>query len=273
PSYCYPSKSMEQQINEGIEFHKTRYKNTDKFLAYFQAYSNTYAPLDQLIKIYEQALKNPKIIGLVIGTRPDCMDDEKLDYFEQLSEKIYLVIEYGIESCYNHTLEYINRGHSFELSKKMIKKTARRGIRIGGHLIFGLPGESITDMLKEAELISKLPLNMVKFHQLQIVKNTVLAREYENNPEKFQLFSLQDYLEFLVRFIENLNPEFVIERFAGEVPLQFLISPSWGKIRNDQVSKLFEQKLEEYNTWQGKNYKTKEKKKKKPKKEKRKKKK
>ncbi|OQX78382.1 MAG: TIGR01212 family radical SAM protein [Bacteroidetes bacterium 4484_249] len=254
PSYCDPKKPVAQQLNEGIEFHLKRYRRAKKYLAYFQTYSNTYAPLEKLEEMYSEALKHPGIIGLVIGTRPDCIDDEKLDWFGELAQKYYIIIEYGIESCYNKTLEKINRQHTFEQSVEAIEKTASRGIKTGAHIIFGLPGESREEMLKEAEILSELPINNIKFHQLQIIKNTAMAREYENNHSGFNLFSLEDYVDFIIKFIERLNPEFIIERFTGEVPPRFLSGPNWGLIRNDEINRLIENRLDELDTWQGKIY-------------------
>jgi radical SAM protein (TIGR01212 family) len=254
PSYCQPEKPVRQQIKEGITFHKVRYRRAEKYLAYFQAYSNTYADLDYLKRIYSEALDVPGVVGLVIGTRPDCVDDDKLDYFADLAEKVYLIIEYGIESCYDKTLERINRKHSYEQSAQAIQKTAQRGIRTGAHLIFGLPGETRDEMLQEAEIISGLPLNNVKFHQLQIIKGTRMAIDYDNNPEAFKLFSWEEYREFMIDFMERLNPEFVVERITGEAPPRYLAGPRWGLKRTDQILNLFEQRLEERNTWQGRLY-------------------
>ncbi|MCX6231671.1 MAG: TIGR01212 family radical SAM protein [Bacteroidetes bacterium] len=254
PSYCLPEKSILQQIEEGIEFHARRYRRADKYLAYFQAYSNTYAPLEKLVQIYSQALHHPLITGLVIGTRPDCMDEDKLDYFAALSREKYVIIEYGIESCYDETLNHINRGHDFNTLVSMLELTAAKGIKTGGHLIFGLPGESKEQMLAEAGIISKLPLNNIKFHQLQIIKNTAMEKQYKTAPEEFSFFELEEYIEFIVDFLEHLNPDFVVERFAGEVPPRFLAGPSWGLIRNDQILQKIEKKLTERNTWQGKLY-------------------
>jgi len=254
PSYCLPEKSVIQQIEEGIEFHTKRYRRAEKYLAYFQAFSNTYAPLNELEKIYDEALNHPSIAGLVIGTRPDCMDEEKLDYFAEISKKKYLIIEYGIESCYNKTLQAINRGHNFELLVEILELTASKGIKTGGHLIFGLPGETKQEMLAEAEILSKLPLNNIKFHQLQIIKNTAMERQYLEYPDSFSFFELDEYIEFMVDFLERLNPLFVVERFAGEVPPRFLAGPGWGLIRNDQILQKIEKRLEERDTWQGKLY-------------------
>jgi len=251
PSYCQPSKSITQQINEGIEFHKVRYRRALQYLAYFQTYSNTYATLSRLKEIYDEALQHPDIIGLVIGTRTDCMDDEKLQYFASLSQKYYVIIEYGLETTNNATLAAINRGHNFEQAETMIRKTASFGIKTGIHLIFGLPGESHKEMLSRAEVVSGLPLNTIKFHQLQIVKDTVMARQFEENPDFFTLFSLDEYVEFIVAFIERLNPDFVIERFTGEVPPRFLLSQPWGNLRADQAAVMIEAELEKRDTWQG----------------------
>jgi len=254
PSYCQPHKSITQQITEGIEFHKVRYRRALNYLAYFQAYSNTYGSLDYLKSLYDEALAFPGITGLVIGTRPDCIDDKKLEYFAHLAEKHYIIIEYGIESCYNRTLDRINRGHTFEESAEAIRKTAEYGIHTGAHIIFGLPGETEDEMLTEAKIISELPLDTIKFHQLQIIKDTPMAQEYLANPQHFNLFSLEDYIHFIVRFTERLNPNFVIERFTGEAPPRFQAGPTWGKLRSDQVQLLIEQKMEDRDTWQGKYY-------------------
>lgn len=254
PSYCDPAKPIGQQIREGMDFHAWRYKKPGKYLAYFQAYSNTYAPLDELKKIYDQALAFPEIAGLVIGTRPDCIDDEKLEYFADLSKTHYVIIEYGIESCYDRTLEHINRKHSFEESRTAIEKTAAAGLKAGAHLIFGLPGESREEMMAEAEIISRLPLTNIKFHQLQIIKGTRMEKEYREKPDDFQFFGLEEYISFIVDFIERLNPAFIIERFAGEVPPRFQAGPGWGMIRNEQIVEMVEAELERRSSFQGKRF-------------------
>jgi radical SAM protein (TIGR01212 family) len=254
PSYCGAYKPIRQQIAEGKAFHKTRYKSATKYMAYFQTYSNTYKPLDELENIYRQALDEEGIVGIVIGTRPDCVDDHMLDYFQLLSEKTYIVIEYGIESVYNKTLQRINRGHSFEDLVEALEKTSMRGIRTGGHMIFGLPGERMEEMLDSAKVISRLPLNSVKFHQLQILKNTRMAEEYKEHPEYFQFLpAIEEYLEFIVKYVENLNPSFVLERIAGETPPRFNVRIPWD-LRYDQILVKFEKLLEERDTWQGKKW-------------------
>ncbi|MBC8319588.1 MAG: TIGR01212 family radical SAM protein [Bacteroidetes bacterium] len=252
PSYCNPSKSIDQQVQEGIEFHKIRYRRASNYLVYFQPYSNTYAPLNHLKKLYETALKQPGVIGLVIGTRPDCIDDEKLKYLQELSKQYYIIIEYGVESIYNNTLKRINRWHTFEQSIEAIIKTADYGINTGAHFIFGLPGESRTMMMDSVNEISKLPLTTIKFHQLQIVENTIMAKNFNTNRSDYNLFSFEDYINFIVSFTEKLNPEFIIERFAGEVPPRYLAGPGWDLIRNDQIVIAIEKELEKRDSWQGK---------------------
>ncbi len=254
PSYNSPAKSITQQLKEGVEFHQVRYRTAKLYLAYFQAYSNTYKPLHELRKMYEEALNFPNVIGLVIGTRPDCIDEEKLEYLARLAEKYYIIIEYGVESVYNSTLEKINRGHSFEKSVWALELTKKYGIKTGAHFIIGFPFETDEMILDSIKIISQLPLNTIKFHQLQIVKNTAMARMYKENPHFFKIFTLDEYLNFMCAIVERLNPHFVIERIAGEVPPWFLLSPGWGMLRMHDIVKKFEDKLEEKDTWQGKLY-------------------
>lgn len=252
PSYCSPEKSIRQQIEEGIEFHQRRYRRASQYLAYFQAYSNTYKPLGELKQIYQQALDTPGIIGIVIGTRPDCVDEPLLHYLNEVQKTHYVMLEYGVESVYDETLSRVNRGHDFATAKKAIERTARLGIPCGGHFIFGLPGETKAMMLKAADVISQLPLTTVKFHQLQIFKGTRMAEEYQQHPEYFHLFDLDEYIDFVIDFAERLNPSIVIERFAGEVPPRYLVSEPWMKLRYDQVLARIEKRMEERDSWQGK---------------------
>jgi radical SAM protein (TIGR01212 family) len=254
PSYCDPSKTVSEQLAEGIDFLKHRYRKPIAYLAYFQAYSNTYAPLSRLERIYKEALEFPGITGLIIGTRPDCIDNEKLDYFKRLSEKYLVVIEFGIESCYEKTLVRINRGHTFEQAVKVLEKTASLSIKTGAHFIFGLPGESKEEMLNEAGIISSLPLDSVKFHQLQIIKGTPMEREFRENPDDFINFKLDEYIEFFIRFLERFNPDIVVERFTGEASPGLLSEKPWGEMRTEQIVSIIEKRLEELNTWQGKYY-------------------
>jgi radical SAM protein (TIGR01212 family) len=257
PTYCSPVKSITQQLDEGIEFHRKRYRRAGKYIAYFQAYSNTYAPLELLIKRYEEALSHPEIVGLSIGTRPDCIDDEKLDYLQSLKNDHFISIEYGIESCYNKTLKKINRGHSFEKTVEAIQATAERNIFMVAHLVLGLPGENLEEMLDEASIISTLPINCVKLHQLQILKNTAVEKEYLENTSEFKIFKLEEYIDFIIDFLERLSPDIMIERLIGEVPPRFLAYPAWSLLRNDQILNMIEKKMEQRDTWQGKLYRNK----------------
>jgi len=255
PSYCDPANPVEQQIRDGIEFHKVRYRRANKYLVYFQPYSNTYAPLEHLKELYGVALSQPGVAGLVIGTRPDCVDEGILSYLKELSEKHYIVIEYGVESIYDETLERINRKHTFKQSEEAILKSAEYGLNIGAHFIFGLPGESRKMMMESVNIINWLPLSSIKFHQLQIVKGTAMAEDYALHPGHYDLFPFEEYIDFIIRFTERLNPDFIIERFAGEVPPRFLAGPGWNNIRNDQINVAIEKEMEKRNTWQGKFFK------------------
>lgn len=255
PSYCRPEKTIRQQIEEGIEFHKRRYRRANQYLAYFQPYSNTYKPLDELKKIYGQALEIPEIAGIVIGTRPDLIDEDILQYLAEIQKTHYVIVEYGIESVYDATLKHVNRGHDFATAKRAVELTAAYNLPCGGHFIFGLPGETKPMMLNAADIISQLPLTTVKFHQLQIFKNTTMADEYLQHKEAFHLFELEEYIDFVIDFTERLNPNIVIERFAGEVPPRYLLSEPWMKLRYDEVLARIEKRMEERDTWQGKSYK------------------
>lgn len=255
PNYSTPDKPVLQQIEEGIEFHKGRYRNTHDYLAYFQSFSNTYAPLEVLREFYGQALEHPSVRGIVVGTRPDCIDDEKLDYFQALSKDKVVIIEYGIESCYDKTLRRINRGHDFAAAVRAVEATAARGIFQGAHFIMGLPGESREELIGMAPIINKLPLNTLKFHQLQIIKGTAMEREYERVPEDFISFTLDGYVDFFVDFLEYLRPDLYIERFAGEVPPRFVNHTPWGLIRNTELLRLLDKRLQERDTYQGRLYK------------------
>lgn len=254
PGYSTAGIPIHEQIDEGIKFHRVRYRKAEKFLAYFQPYSNTYAPLERLREVYEEALSHPLVAGIVIGTRPDCVDGDKLDYLASLARDHVVVIEYGIESVYDRTLQRINRGHTFEDAVHAVEMTAARGLTQGAHFIFGLPGETVGDMLAYAPIINKMPLHSVKFHQLQIVRGTVMEREFASHPSDFVTFSLDEYLDFIADLLERLRPDLYIERFAGEVPPRFVNSTPWGLLRNTELIRLLEQRLESRDTWQGRLY-------------------
>ena len=254
PGYSTAGVPIHEQIDEGIKFHRVRYRKAEKFLAYFQPYSNTYAPLERLREVYEEALSHPLVAGIVIGTRPDCVDEAKIDYLASLARDHVVVIEYGIESVYDRTLQRINRGHSFEDAVRAVEMTAARGLTQGAHFIFGLPGETVEDMIAYAPIINKMPLHSVKFHQLQIVRGTAMEREFASHPSDFVTFSLDEYLDFIADLLERLRPDLYIERFAGEVPPRFVNSTPWGLLRNTELIRLLEQRLEQRNTFQGRLY-------------------
>ncbi|MEA5006708.1 MAG: TIGR01212 family radical SAM protein [Rikenellaceae bacterium] len=250
PAYSSPDKSIKWQIEEGIEFHRRRYRTASRYLAYFQPYSNTHAPLSDLKRLYGEALSHPDIAGIVIGTRPDCVDDEKLDYLAGLSRDKIVIVEYGIESVYNRTLKRINRCHTYGQSVESIRKSAERGLMTGAHFIFGLPGESKEEMMAVAHEVNKLPIHSAKFHQLQIIKGTPMEKEFREQPEDFVNFSLEEYIDFFVDFLELLRPDIYIERFAGEVPPRFIKESPWGSVRNTELLRLLEKRLEERGTRQ-----------------------
>ena len=254
PNYSTPDKSIAQQLAEGIGFHRGRYRRAGGYLAYFQPYSNTYAPLARLRQLYEEALAYPEVRGIVIGTRPDCVDEEKLDYLASLAKDHVVIVEYGIESCYDATLEHINRGHTFADAERAVRLTADRGISCGAHFIFGLPGETREMMLASADRINALPIDSVKFHQLQIIKGTKMEEEFSLHPERFETFALEDYIDFFAGFLERLRPDLVIERFAGEVPPRFVNSTPWGLVRNVELNRMLEKRLEQRETFQGRLY-------------------
>lgn len=252
PSYCTPRKSVQQQLEEGMEFHRNRYRRADGYLAYFQAFSNTYAPLEQLKEIYRPAIENPQVKGIVVGTRPDCIDEAKLDFFAELQQKIFVSVEYGVEACNDTTLRRINRGHDFATAQRTIEQTAQRGIHCAAHFIYGLPGETPDQWLNEVDTINKLPINGIKFHQLQIINGTSMQREFIEKPSDFHTFTQDTYVDFIVSLTERLNPKFVIERFAGEVPPRYLFVNHWGLTRYDIVLQKIENRMAELDTWQGK---------------------
>lgn len=249
PGYGKPKKTITEQIKDGIEFFSHKYPEM-KYLAYFQSYTNTYDPVENLIEKYEEALAYPDVVGLIVGTRPDCMPDELLDYFVELSKRTFVIIEYGVESTLNRTLDKINRLHSWEESVEAIMKTAERGLRVGAHMILGLPGETHEDFIDHAHKLSALPLTTLKLHQLQIIRGTVMAKEYREEPETFHIFEADEYIDLCVDFAEHLNPNIYIERFASQSPKQLLIAPDWG-LKNYELTAKIIKRFEERGTQQG----------------------
>jgi uncharacterized protein len=251
-TYCDLETSVSLQVEQGVRFFEKKYKSM-QFLAYFQAYTNTWAPLKDLVTLYEEALQHPKIIGLVISTRPDAVNEELLDYLARLKEKVYVMVEFGLESHLDRSLEKLNRGHSFAESVWALEQTASRKINNCAHMILGLPGESRHEWLEQAKVISELPVKNLKLHQLQIHKGTVMEKQYKMNPEYFHLFSAEEYTELVVDYLELLNPAIIVERFISEAPQSLLIAPKWGLKNFEFVAKV-EKRLKERSTWQGRLY-------------------
>lgn len=251
PTYNNARNSITHQIDEGIEFLQRRYK-AKKYIVYFQPYSNTYAPLDALKRYYEEALSaHPQVIGLTIGTRPDCIDEAKIDYLQTLAKQYDITIEYGLESISDETLKRINRGHDVQSYLDAIEMTAGRGIKICTHMIFGFPWESERLWIDSAAWLSERKFDFLKVHQLHVVKHTPLATEYEKEP--FKLLTYQEYFDVMIPFLERLSPDIVIQRLFGEAPLATMIAPNWG-IRNYDMLEIFDKELEEKESWQGKKF-------------------
>ncbi len=250
PAYCDSRKSITEQLDAGKRFFARKYPDM-RYLAYFQAYTNTYAPLDTLKRRYEEALSVDNVVGLVIGTRPDCVDGKTLDYLEALARQAFVIVEYGIESVNDATLTRINRGHTFECSRRAIEETAGRGITTGGHIIVGLPGEDESDNLRQAEIISETELDILKIHQLQIIKGTRLAAEYAEHP--FKLYAPEEYATMLAEYIRRLRPTIVLDRFTSQSPGDMLVAPRWG-LKNHEFANLLANHMRQTGAYQGQLY-------------------
>ena len=250
PGYCQTDKSVADQLAEGVRFFSRKYPEM-RYLAYFQAYTSTYGEQERLERLYEEALDYPGVVGLVIGTRPDCMPDRLLDYLARLSEQVLVLVEYGVESTLDRTLRRINRGHNFAEAEEAIRRTAARGIAVGAHLILGLPGESRDEILGHADRLSDLPLATLKLHQLQLIRHTRMALEFERQPEDFHLFTVDEYIDLAIDFIERLDPAIALERFVSQSPKELLIAPDWG-LKNYEFTARVNRRLAERDSWQGK---------------------
>lgn len=249
PAYCHKDKTIREQMCEGIDFFSHKYPEM-RYLAYFQAYTNTYDSLDALKRRYEEALSVDGCLGIVIGTRPDCMPDDLLDYLQHLSEQTFVLVEYGIESTCDATLVRINRGHNYAVSADAVVRTAERGIAVGAHIILGLPGETREMLMEQAATLSHMPLTTLKLHQLQLIRGTRIAHEYNEHPEDFHLFTLAGYIETVIDYVERLHPDIVLERFASQSPKELLIAPDWG-IKNYELVEMVKRRMRERDTWQG----------------------
>ena len=253
PEYCFRGESITDQIKKGIKFFRKKYP-TQEYFAYFQAYTSTYDTYENLVKRYEEALAFDGVKGLIIGTRPDCVNDTLLDYLAELSKKYYIMVEYGVESTNDNTLKFINRGHDFATCVEAIQETAKRGIKTGVHMILGLPTESHDDIMEHAAKLSVLPINSLKLHQLQLVKGTIMAKQYQEDPTIFNFFTADEYIDLIIDFLENLNPNIPIERFTSQSPKELLIAPDWG-LKNFEFVHKIEKQLALRDTFQGKKWK------------------
>lgn len=259
PEYCRTEKTIAVQLEEGKRFFAHKYPEM-KYLAYFQAYTNTYAELESLKRKYEEALCVDDIVGLVIGTRPDCMPEELLRYLESLNRHTFLLVEYGIETTCDETLKRINRGHTYAATVEAVQRTAACGILTGGHVILGLPGEAHDDIVAQAGILSELPLTTLKMHQLQLIRGTRMAHEYELNPTDFHLFDdVNEYIDLVIDYVEHLRPDIVLERFVSQSPRELLIAPDWG-LKNYEITTRVQKRMKERGAYQGKKYKITEKK-------------
>lgn len=247
PPYARARFPMHEQIENGMRYLKKRF-NAQKFIIYFQAYTNTYNKIEKLEKLYREALGYENVVGIAVGTRSDCVDATKIDLFEALADECFVSVEYGIESVYDRTLRFMNRGHDYQSVVDAIELTKRRGVHIGAHIILGMPTETEEEMLQMAEEVSRLGIDSLKIHNLHIVKNTPLAEIYKNSP--FHLFSYCEYVELITSFLERISPDLVIERLFADTPADLLIAPVWNKTHN-AIMRGIEEALERNKTYQG----------------------
>ncbi len=252
PSYCGPELSIVEQIDKGISFFRPKYQ-TQQYLAYFQAYSNTYGETAYLLEQYQEALNHPKVTGIVLGTRPDCISDDLLATLKEWRKDYYIAIELGAESTSDDTLSQINRGHSYAETVDAARRISAVGIPVGMHLILGLPGENREQLLQHAKEVSQLPISFLKLHQLQIVKGSAFANIFDTNPDYFRLYTAEEFIELVVDFLELMSPRIVMERFISQAPHDLLIAPRWGLKNFEFVAKV-EKRLAERESWQGKKY-------------------
>ena len=249
PDYCKPVLSVAEQLEQGKQFFARKYPQM-KYLAYFQAYTNTYGELERLKSLYEEALAVEDVVGLVIGTRPDCMPEDLLEYLEELSEKAFVLVEYGAETSKNDTLALINRGHTWEDTVDAVIRTKKHNLLCGIHLIIGLPGENIEDILSTADAVSKLPLDTVKLHQLQLIRGTRMAQQVENGELSIIQWTAEEYIDVCLAFLRRLSPSIAVERFVSQSPAELLISPKWG-LKNYEFTNLLMNRIRLTSTRQG----------------------
>lgn len=252
PRYCGGLRGVRQQIEAGKRFFARKYPQMS-YLAYFQAHTNTYAPLDRLEQVYREALDVPGVEGLVVATRPDCVPDVLLDALPRWAGGRFVMLELGVESTDDAALRRMNRGHSFACAADAVRRAAARGIHVGVHLILGLPGEPQELVPVHAARLSALPVEVVKLHQLQVVRGTELARRYAARPDAVRLFSPESYAQAVADFLERLRPDIALDRFVSQTPPPWLIAPRWG-LRGQEFQAVLRRVMKERRTWQGRLY-------------------
>jgi len=253
PFYCSPSKSITTQLNEGIAFFAKKYK-TQEYLAYFQSYTNTYDSIENLKNRYDEALAHPQVVGIVVSTRPDCVSKDVVELLASYTDRYFVSLEIGIESTNDNTLKYINRQHTYADTKHAFSLAKNHSLHLGGHLIIGLPNETHNDIITHAKRISQLPIETLKLHQLQIIKGTAMADDYKRFPERYHLFSIDEYIEIVGDFLHHLRDDIVVERFSGESPQDKILAPRWGGIKNYAVAERIKKYLAEKKIYQGGGY-------------------
>lgn len=252
PATARRVEPIRQQVEDGIACLRRRYSAT-KFIVYFQPYSNTFGPLAELVPLYEAAIDHPAVVGIAVGTRPDCMDAAKIAWFESLARSHFVTVEYGLESIHDRTLALINRGHDYACWLDTVGKTRGRGIHLGAHVILGFPWESRNEMLAMAPAVSGVGIDFLKVHHLQIVRGTTLAAQYAVNP--FALLDYAGYIDLIVEFLELLDPSICLERLFGLTRDDLLIGPRWDKTKAE-IQYEIERALAARGTWQGRLHQT-----------------
>jgi len=248
PSRRIPRQSIHEQIDHGITGLKRRYR-CDHFMAYFQPATNTYAAVDVLRPLYAEALDHPQVVALAIGTRPDCVPNEVLDLLEEFAQRTYLSVEYGLQTCHDKSLDWMNRGHHHDVSVDAIERSRNRGFEICAHVILGLPGESHDDMMETAQEIGRLGIDAVKIHNLYAVRNTPLGDQVAEG--KIRLMGRDEYVATLVDFLEVLSPAMVVERISGDAPPDYLVGPEWCTDKS-AIRTAVENEWQRRDSWQGK---------------------
>jgi uncharacterized protein len=252
PSRRLPPMDIRRQLDEGIRRLSARYPCT-RFMAYFQPASNTYAPVQQLRELYDQALAHPQVVAMAIGTRPDCVPDDVLDLLTEYAARTHLTVEFGLQTIHDRSLAWMNRGHDYQAFLDAVERSRGRGFEIGAHVILGLPGESREDMLATARELARQQLDSVKIHNLYAVKNTPLADQVVSG--EVQLLERDQYVEALIDFLELLPPEMIVERIGGDAPPEYLVGPAWC-LDKPGLHAAVKSALERRDTWQGKRIRT-----------------